>query len=65
MRKCIRCGAEMIEGLTLLTHDGMGISVAEKGLFKGSLSKLSAAACAECGYVESYMENTDKLDKVK
>ncbi len=65
MRNCLRCHIEMIEDLTLLTYDGMGLSVAEKGLFKSSLGKLSAAVCPECGYTEIYMDNTDKVKNKK
>ncbi len=65
MRNCLRCHIEMIEDLTLLTYDGMGLSVAGKGLFKSSLGKLSTAVCPECGYTEIYMDNTDKAKKNK
>ncbi len=63
MRKCLRCGAEMVENLEVRTNDALGISVGEKGLFKGALSRLVAAACPECGYVETYIADTEKLKK--
>lgn len=64
MRKCIRCNAEMIEGLRVRTNDGYGLSLREEGFFKGSLGKLVAAACPECGYVETYISETDKLKNI-
>ncbi|MDO4607685.1 MAG: nucleic acid-binding protein [Clostridia bacterium] len=63
MKKCIRCNTEMIENLIVNTNDAMGLSVGEKGLFKKSLGKVSAAVCPKCGYLETYINNPEKLDK--
>ena len=41
-----------------------GIDVREKGLLKGSLGKIKCAVCPECGYTETYIENTDKIKKL-
>ncbi len=65
MRKCLRCNAEMVENLEIRTNDAMGISVGEKGIFKGSLGRIVAAACSECGYLETYIKDTEKLKKTK
>ncbi len=65
MRKCLRCNAEMIEDLEVRTNDAMGVSIGEKGLFKGSFGKIVAAACPECGYVETYIKDTGKLKNSK
>ncbi len=65
MRKCIRCNTEMIENLVVNTTDAMGLSIGEKGLFKKSLGKVSAAVCPECGYLETYIDNTEKLKDLK
>ncbi len=65
MRKCIRCETPMIENLVLSTNDAIGLSVVEKGLFKSSLGKVSAAVCPKCGYLETYVNNTDKLKDIK
>ena len=51
----------MKEGLVLMTADAHAVDVREKGLFKGSLGKVAAAVCPECGYLEPYLENTEKL----
>lgn len=62
MRKCIRCQTEMIEDLEIIVTGGSyGICVKEKGLFKTSLGKIKCAVCKDCGYVETYLENTDKI----
>lgn len=62
MRKCLRCEAEMIENLSMMAYDsGFGLDVREKGLFKGSLGKIRCAVCPECGYTETYIEDTQKL----
>ena len=65
MRKCIRCNTEMHEGLdVMVTHGGYGVTVKEKGMFKKSLGKLKCALCPECGYAETYLENTDPVKKI-
>ena len=65
MRKCLRCQAEMVENLeVMVTNGGYGIDVREKGMFKGSLGKIKCAVCPECGYVETYVENTESIKKL-
>ena len=61
MRKCIRCQTEMIEGLEIITNEGFGLSIKEKGLFKNSLGKTKCAVCKDCGYIETYIEDTTKI----
>ncbi len=61
MRKCLRCNAVMVEGLEIKTNDALGLTIGQKGLFKAPIGKLIGAACPECGYVETYIENTEKL----
>ncbi len=63
MRKCLRCNAEMVENLEIRTNDAMGVIIGEKGIFKASLGKIVAAVCPECGYLETYIEDTEKLKK--
>lgn len=65
MRKCLRCEYEMVENLeVMVSGGGYGIDVREKGLLKGALDKIKCAVCPECGYTETYVENTDKIKKL-
>ena len=62
MRKCLRCQTEMVENLNIMVTNGSyGIDVREKGLFKLPLAKVKCAACPACGYVETYLDNTDGI----
>ena len=65
MRKCLRCETEMIEDLAVLVTSGcQGIDVRQKGMFKGGLGKIKCAVCPECGYTETYIDNTDNIKKL-
>ena len=63
MRECLRCNTEMVENLEIRTNDAIGITVGEKGLFKGSFGKIVAAVCPVCGYLQTYIKDTKKLKK--
>ena len=65
MRICLRCKTEMIENLDIRTNEAFGITVGEKGIFKGSLGRIKAAVCPECGYLETYIEDTEKLKTLR
>ena len=65
MRKCLRCETEMVEDLTVMvTYGGYGVDVRQKGMFKGSLGKLKCAVCPECGYTETYIDDTENIKKL-
>lgn len=65
MRKCIRCGQEMIEDLSVTSEiNPSGLRVAQGGMFKDTLGKLIASVCPECGYTELYIDRVDKLKKL-
>lgn len=65
MRKCIRCNMEMIENLDIkLDVSVYGINVTKHGVFKGSLGQIQCAVCPECGYVETYLNDTSKIRKL-
>lgn len=65
MRKCLRCETEMVEDLSVMvTNGGYGVDVREKGVFKSSVGKLKCAVCPECGYTETYLEDTARLKKL-
>ena len=64
MKTCPICNTTMVENVELRTNDGMGLCLAEKGLFGCSLGKVACAVCPECGHIETYLTNTDKVKKV-
>ena len=62
MRKCLRCEKEMVENLEIMvSNGGYGIDIREKGMFKSAIEKIKCAVCPECGYTETYVENTKKI----
>ena len=65
MRKCLRCDEIMLEDLNVMvTNGGYGVDVRQKGIFKGSLGKIKCAVCPECGYTETYIEDTESIKKL-
>lgn len=65
MRKCIRCNIEMIEDLDVKVEGGAyGVKVTQQGIFKDNLGKLKCAVCLECGYTETYIQDTSKIKKL-
>ena len=55
----------MVEELELnSTGDATGLYVKEKGLFKGSLGNIKCAVCPRCGYVETYVDTVEKINKL-
>jgi len=65
MRKCLRCETEMAENLDVKVEGGAyGIKITQQGIFKDNLGKVKCAVCPECGYLETYVENTEKIKKL-
>lgn len=65
MRKCIRCNAEMIENLDVKVEGRAdGIKITQQGIFRDNLGKMQCAVCPECGYTETYIQNTTKIKKI-
>ena len=55
----------MVEKLNIMVNSGeYGIDVREKGIFKGTLGKIKCAVCPNCGYVESYIDDTKKIKEL-
>lgn len=55
----------MVEDLTLkVINGGYDIDVRQDGMFKGSLGKIKCAVCPECGYAETYVDDTEKIKEL-
>ena len=55
----------MVDDLTVMVSNGAyGIDVREKGMFKNALAKIKCAVCPECGYTETYVDDTEKIKKI-
>lgn len=65
MRKCIRCNMKMVEDLDVKVEGAAyGLKVTDKGIFKKNLGKIKCAVCKKCGYTETYIEDTSKIEKL-
>ena len=65
MRKCIKCNGKMIEDLDVKVEGGAyWLKVTQQGVFKENLGKFKCAVCPECGYIETYMQDTTKIKKL-
>ena len=55
----------MIENFDIKVEGaGYGIKLTQHGLFKDNLGKIQCAVCPECGYMETYIEDTNKVKKL-
>lgn len=65
MKKCLRCNETMVEGLNLFADDTHGgLEIAEKKIHaKNTTVKPKVSLCANCGYVELYVDEVDKARK--
>jgi len=61
MRKCLRCGEEMVENLAVKAG-GYSVILTQRGILKDSLGKVKCAVCPKCGYIENYIEDISKLE---
>lgn len=65
MRKCLRCNAEMAEDLDVKVEGRADrIKITQQGIFKDNLGMLKCAVCPECGYTETYVQDTSKIKKL-
>jgi len=69
MRRCIRCNAEMVEGLEVRDSTGHMLEVIRPGtsgtLSKNRFGEIKASVCPQCGYVEAYLLHLDKIQQYK
>ena len=67
MRKCLRCEAIMKSNLRLKVNGGgygLVVSVNEKHQAT-TIGDIKVAVCPECGYTETYLDDTNELEKYK
>lgn len=65
MKKCLRCNVEMFTDLDVKVEGAAyGVKITQQGLFKENLGKIKCAVCPECGYTETYIEDTTKIKKL-
>ncbi len=55
----------MVENLDVKVEGGAyGLKVTKQGVFKDNLGKVKCAVCPECGYTETYIQDTSKIKKI-
>lgn len=55
----------MIENLDVKVEgEAYGIKITQQGIFKDNFGKFKCAVCPECGYTETYIEDTSKIKKL-
>lgn len=70
MRKCIRCGVEMVEGLDIretMNDSTLRVTMPKTAgiLPKNYLGDVKAAVCPLCGYIEPYLSQLDRIQQAK
>lgn len=63
MRKCLRCETEMRENCCPRVASSWPIAVAKDGLRGKEVGEILCAVCPQCGYVEFYVKDMEKLQK--
>lgn len=62
MRKCLRCNSDMKEDYDVKVEGAAyGLKITKPGIFKENLGKVHVVVCSNCGYLEFYLEETDKV----
>ena len=62
MRKCLRCNSDMKEDYDVKVEGAAyGLKITMPGICKENLGKVHVAVCSNCGYLEFYLEETDKV----
>lgn len=63
MRKCIRCGSEMVSNLDIkVDAQGYGIKITKSGVFGATIQKPKVTVCPLCGEISLYIEDTSKIE---
>ena len=66
MRKCIRCGAEMVDNCDIRVEgagNGVVLAADARKLFSQRLGKPQVAVCPSCGEISLYMANPEELSR--
>ena len=66
MRKCVRCGADMVENCGVKVKGAAyGLVLTDDGhkWWGGRMEAPKAAICPKCGEVSLYLEQMEKLNK--
>ena len=66
MRKCMRCGAEMVENCDIRVEgagNGVVLAADARKLFSQRLGKPQVAVCPSCGEISLYMANPEELSR--
>lgn len=63
MRKCIRCGSEMVTNLDVkVDAQGYGIKITKSSMFGATIQKTKVAVCPSCGEISLYIRDTSKIE---
>lgn len=64
MRRCLRCGADMIEGFGInVKHEAYGITITRNEKYRpfGNLAAPKVAICPKCGEISLYLEDLEQM----
>lgn len=64
MRRCLRCGADMIEGFGInVKHGAYGITITRNEKYRpfGNLAAPKVAICPKCGEISLYLEDLEQM----
>lgn len=63
MKKCLRCGAKMVDDLNYRIDYGRYNSgwIVSQGLFRKNFGEPKCSVCPDCGYIEYYLEDLEAL----
>lgn len=66
MRKCIRCGEDMLENYVIKSQGGLygvRINSDRDKIFGKNMGEPNVAICPNCGEISLYLDNSGKLNK--
>jgi len=60
--KCIKCSSPDLLRIPTTPGEPPGIAVGDRGMQRVAVSKF---VCANCGFIEEWVENANDLDKLR